>query len=242
MCAFLIQVKFLSERCAKTVSSFWYSSLMSVSVSSQFFMSHTDWSIYSVWSGSFPICIYCSNYCWISRSDAWNIVKIDAVSLLFWTLSNSRNWCVMLTSSLSFIFSSSFLKVLSRILPKLTIGRVWPSARSRSMSHSSFAWRRLVKGVLIFFYPLHYSRLCVPSASVTTPENRPENLILPALWRTLKTLPSLPCNDVFYDIVSFLTPNPQHTGSLYTFIYQESSWSGRSGLSLREYPETTELI
>jgi hypothetical protein len=42
---------------------------------------------------------------------------------------------------------------------------------------------------------------------------------------------------IFYDIVSFLIPNPQHTVSLYTFIYQESVWSGRSGLSLREYPE-----
>jgi hypothetical protein len=34
---------------------------------------------------------------------------------------------------------------------------------------------------------------------------------------------------VFYRIVSFLIPNPQHTVSLYTFIYQESVWSGRSG-------------
>jgi hypothetical protein len=31
------------------------------------------------------------------------------------------------------------------------------------------------------------------------------------------------CDDVFYRIVSFLIPNPQHTVSLYTFIYQESS-------------------
>jgi hypothetical protein len=35
-----------------------------------------------------------------------------------------------------------------------------------------------------------------------------------------------------YDIVSFLIPNPQHTVSLYTFTYQESSWSGRSGLTI----------
>jgi hypothetical protein len=48
----------------------------------------------------------------------------------------------------------------------------------------------------------------------------------------------IPCCDVSYHIVSFLIPNPQHTVSLYTFIYQESAWSGRSGLSLREYPET----
>jgi hypothetical protein len=65
---------------------------------------------------------------------------------------------------------------------------------------------------------------CVASASSTTPENRPENLILPALRRARKTLPSLPCDDVFYRIVSFLIPNPQHTLSLYTFIYQESTW------------------
>jgi len=52
----------------------------------------------------------------------------------------------------------------------------------------------------------------------------------------------LPCNGVSCDIVSFLIPNPQHTVSLYTFIYQESAWSGRSGLSLRKYPETIELI
>jgi hypothetical protein len=45
------------------------------------------------------------------------------------------------------------------------------------------------------------------------------------------------CNGVFYHVVSFLIPNPQHTVSLYTFTYQESAWSGRSGLSLREYPE-----
>ncbi len=69
----------------------------------------------------------------------------------------------------------------------------------------------MVKGVLIFFCPLYCSRLCVPSASATTPENRPENLILPALRRARKTLPSLPCDDVSYDIVSFLIPDPQHT-------------------------------
>ena len=54
--------------------------------------------------------------------------------------------------------------------------------------------------------------------------------------------PQAICNDVSYDIVSFLIPNPQHTVSLYTFIYQESAWSGRSGLSLRKHPETIELI
>ena len=50
------------------------------------------------------------------------------------------------------------------------------------------------------------------------------------------------CDGVSYDIVSFQIPNPQHTVSLYTFIYQESAWSGRSGLSFRKYPETIELI
>ncbi len=40
------------------------------------------------------------------------------------------------------------------------------------------------------------------------------------------------CEDVFYHIVSFLIPNPQHTVSLHTFIYQESAWSGRSGLAI----------
>ncbi len=40
------------------------------------------------------------------------------------------------------------------------------------------------------------------------------------------------CDGVFYRIVSFLIPNPQHTVSLYTFIYQESAWSGRSGLAI----------
>ncbi len=45
-----------------------------------------------------------------------------------------------------------------------------------------------------------------------------------------KTSPSsLPCDNVFYRIVSFLIPNPQLAVSLYTFIYQESAWSGRSG-------------
>jgi hypothetical protein len=56
--------------------------------------------------------------------------------------------------------------------------------------------------------------------------------VLPALRRTHKTLPSLPCNGVSYHIVSFVIPNPQHTVSLYTFIYQESAWSGRSGLGI----------
>jgi hypothetical protein len=42
-------------------------------------------------------------------------------------------------------------------------------------------------------------------------------------------------------VALLLSPIPQHTVSLYTFIYQESAWSGRSGLSLREYPETIEL-
>jgi hypothetical protein len=37
------------------------------------------------------------------------------------------------------------------------------------------------------------------------------------------------CDGVFYRIVSFLIPNPQHAVSLYTFIHQESAWSGRSG-------------
>ncbi len=77
---------------------------------------------------------------------------------------------------------------------------------------------------------IHCSRLCVPSVSDTTPENRPEIWILPVLRRTRKTLPSLSCNEVAYHIVSFLIPNPKHTVSLYTFIYQESSWLGRSGL------------
>jgi hypothetical protein len=30
------------------------------------------------------------------------------------------------------------------------------------------------------------------------------------------------CDGVSYDVVSFLIPNPQHTVSLYTFVYQES--------------------
>ena len=42
-------------------------------------------------------------------------------------------------------------------------------------------------------------------------------------------VPQATCNGVSYDIVSFLIPNPQHTVWLYTFIYQESAWSGRSG-------------
>jgi hypothetical protein len=48
--------------------------------------------------------------------------------------------------------------------------------------------------------------------------------------------PVATCNVVSYDIVSFLIPNPQHTVSLYTFIYQESEWSGRSGFVPSEIP------
>jgi hypothetical protein len=78
----------------------------------------------------------------------------------------------MLSSSLSFIFSSSFLKQV-QILTKLTIDRV--TLRSQPFYVLSLVSRRLVKGVLIFFCPLYCSRLCVPSASATTPENRPEH-------------------------------------------------------------------
>ncbi len=71
----------------------------------------------------------------------------------------------------------------------------------------------------------------------------PTHCIVVYVYRNAsKTLPSLPCNGGSYDIVSFLIPNPKHTVSLYTFIYQESSWSGRSGLSFRKYPETFEPI
>jgi hypothetical protein len=63
----------------------------------------------------------------------------------------------------------------------------------------------------------------------------------PVRWGLRSGVPAN-CNGVSYDILSFLIPNPQHTVSLYTFIYQESAWSGRSGLSFRKYPETIELI
>ncbi len=92
----------------------------------------------------------------------------------------------------------------------------------------------LLPSTLMFTHSV-FARCC----HLHCPENRPENLILPSLRRVRKTLPLHPCYDVFYHIVSFLIfyhivsfliPNPQHTVSLYTFIYQESAWSGRSGL------------
>jgi len=48
------------------------------------------------------------------------------------------------------------------------------------------------------------------------------------------------CDGVSYDIVSFLNPNPQHTVSLYTFIYQESALS--SGPFTQKQTVTQKLV
>jgi hypothetical protein len=42
--------------------------------------------------------------------------------------------------------------------------------------------------------------------------------------------PTLPFNDVSYHIVSFLIPNPQHTVSLYTFVFRINTVCRRSPL------------